>query len=217
MGEFKLDDLFESLNGNFDIQKVHINGIGDYVITAGLTENGVLGKTDVEAKIFDENTITVDMFGFAFYRQFKYKMVTHARVFSLKPKFKITENQGLFLSNSFHFINKKFGYENMCSWLKIKEEKIKLPIKNGKIDFEFMETFIAELKAERIAELEAERIAQLEAYLLASGLKNYILTAEEKQVLDDFEQGKIEFGEFTYKSIFNKIVQGRRLKKMTKL
>lgn len=164
-----------------------------------------MGKTDIEAKIFDENTITVDMFGFAFYRQFKYKMVTHARVFSLKPKFKITENQGLFLSNSFHFINKKFGYENMCSWLKIKKEKIQLPIKNGKIDFEFMETFIAEL--------EAERITELEAYLSVSGLKNYIVTAEEKQVLDDFEQGKIEFGEFTYKSIFNKIVQGRRLKK----
>lgn len=39
------------------------------------------------------------MFGNAFYRQFKYKMVTHARVFSLEPKFKISDRQGLFLSN----------------------------------------------------------------------------------------------------------------------
>ncbi|MFS1517393.1 restriction endonuclease subunit S [Bacillus sp. SCS-151] len=46
-----------------------------------------------------------------------------------------------------------------------------------------------------------------------SGLKDYTLTDEEQQVLDDFKQEKVEFNEFTYKSIFNKIVQGRRLKK----
>ncbi len=162
-GEYTLVGLFDSFNGDFDIQKDHINGIGDYVITAGLTNNGVLGRTDVVAKIFDENTITVDMFGFVFYRQFKYKMVTHARVFSLKPKFEMSKKQGLFLANSLHFLNKKFGYENMCSWEKIKHEKIQLPTKNGKIDFDFMESFIAEL--------EAERIAELEAYLSATGLK----------------------------------------------
>jgi len=44
--------LFEISNGNFDIQKNHINGSGDYVITAGVTKNGVLEKTDFEAKIF---------------------------------------------------------------------------------------------------------------------------------------------------------------------
>jgi hypothetical protein len=31
-----------------------------------------------------------------------------------------------------------------------------------------------------IAELEAERIAELEAYLLATGLKDYTLTAKEQ-------------------------------------
>ena len=204
-GEFKIEELFESSNGNSDLQKEHINGRGNYVITAGITNNGILGKTDINARIFDEKTITIDMFGSVYYRQFKYKMVTHARVFSLKPKFDITENQGLFLSNSFHFIGKKFGYENMCSWAKIKAEKIQLPTKNGKIDFDFMESFIAEL--------EAEHLAELEAYLVATGLKDYILTAQEEQVLEDFKQGKIKFSEFTYENIFNKIVQGRRLKK----
>ncbi len=202
-GEFRIEELFESYNGNFDIQKEHINGKGEYVITAGLTNNGILGKTDVEAKIFDDKTITIDMFGAVFYRQFKYKMVTHARVFSLYPKFEITENQGLFLVNSFHFLNKKFGYENMCSWNKIKSDKIQLPTSNEKLDFEFMENFIAEL--------ENERISKLANYLEVSGLKDYTLTAEEEKVLDRFNN--IEWGEFSYKSIFNKIVQGRRLKK----
>ncbi|GEJ30605.1 restriction endonuclease subunit S [Flavobacterium psychrophilum] len=204
-GDFYLGDLFENNNGDFDIQKKHINGKGEYVITAGVTNSGILGKSDVVAKIFDEKTITIDMFGAVFYRQYKYKMVTHARVFSLKPKFEITEKQGLFLSNSLHFMSKKFGYDNMCSWNKIKVEKIQLPIKKGKIDFEFMETFVAELSAQRVAELSA--------HLKVTGLNNYILTNEEQKVLEDFENGKIVFKEFTFTTIFNKILQGRRLKK----
>lgn len=190
-----MGDLFESFNGNFDIKKEHINGIGNYVITAGLSNNGVLGKTDVEARIFDENTITIDMFGNAFYRQFQYKMVTHARVFSLKPLFEMTQKQGLFLANSFHFLKYGFGYENMCSWAKIENTKISLPTKNGEIDFDFMENFIAQL--------EALRLSQLEAYLLVTGLKDYTLTTAEEQALADFQNGKVQWGEFKIVDLFD--------------
>ncbi|MEE3776715.1 N-6 DNA methylase [Campylobacter sp. CX2-4080-23] len=186
--EFEIKKLFESFNGNFDIKKEHINGLGEYVITAGLGENGILGKTDIKAKIFDENTITIDMFGNAFYRNFKYKMVTHARVFCLKPLFEITPKQGLFIANSFHFLKYKFGYENMCSWAKIKNEKILLPTKNGEIDFDFMENFISELEKEYVCELEAERVRELEAYLKATGLKDYELTQNEKDALAKFDE-----------------------------
>ena len=195
--------MFESANGDFDIQKTHINGLGDYVITAGLSNNGILGKTDIKAKIFNANTITIDMFGNAFYRQFRYKMVTHARVFSLKPNFEITEKQGMFLSSALFFIRHHFGYENMCSWAKIQDIKIILPTKDGAIDFAFMETFIAEL--------EAQRIAELEAYLTITGLKDYTLTEEEEKVLNSLD--KVQWKEYRFADIFNNIQQGRRLKK----
>ena len=65
-GEYKLGELFESSNGDYDIQKEHINGLGEYVITSGLANNGILGKTDVAAKVFQAGTITVDMFGASF-------------------------------------------------------------------------------------------------------------------------------------------------------
>lgn len=185
--------MFTSSNGDFDIQKSHINGNGSYVITAGLTNNGILGKTDVDAKIFDKNTITVDMFGAVFYRPFQYKMVTHARVFSLKPNFKISERQGLFISNSFHFLNKIYGYENMCSWEKIKSKKVKLPIKNSKINYDFMEGFIADL--------EQARITELEAYLLATGLKDYTLTDEEQRILNEYQN--LKFSGFDIVDIFD--------------
>ena len=107
--------------------------------------------------------------------------------------------------------SKKYDYGNKFNRDSMNNTKIQLPTKNGQIDFDFMEKFIAELEAERIAELEAERIAELEAYLLATELKDYNLTEKEKMALEQFESGN--FKEFTYNNIFNKIVQGRRLKK----
>ncbi|MFP6105163.1 restriction endonuclease subunit S [Helicobacter pylori] len=192
-GEFRLGDLFEASNGDFDIQKRHINHKGEFVITAGLSNNGVLGQSDIKAKVFESHTITIDMFGCAFYRSFPYKMVTHARVFSLKPKFKINHKIGLFLSTLFFGYPKKFGYENMCSWAKIKNDKVILPLKPTAktqtledIDFDFMETFIAELEQCRLAELEQCRLAELEAYLKATGLENTTLSNEEENALNVF-------------------------------
>ncbi|MDU9720133.1 restriction endonuclease subunit S [Helicobacter pylori] len=192
-GEFRLGDLFEASNGDFDIQKRHINHKGEFVITAGLSNNGVLGQSDIKAKVFESHTITIDMFGCAFYRSFPYKMVTHARVFSLKPKFEINHKIGLFLSTLFFGYPKKFGYENMCSWVKIKNDKVILPLKptaNAQtlddIDFHFMEKFIAELEQCRLAELEQCRLAELEAYLKATGLSNTTLSSDEENALNVF-------------------------------
>lgn len=112
----------------------------------------------------------------------------------IKPKFSTNEKLlHFFTSTIFKSIKHKFGYENKAGWDKVKQEKIQLPIKNGKIDFEFMESFIAEL--------EAERIAELEAYLLATGLKDYNLTAEEQKALDDFKN--VTFEEFNVIDMFN--------------
>ena len=80
--------------------------------------------------------------------------------------------------------------------------KIQLPTKKGKIDFDFMESFIAEL--------EAEHLAELEAYLSATGLKDYALTAEEQQVLNDFEN--VKWQTFNLEKLFGKSTRGRRLK-----
>ena len=202
--EFELQEFFTSFNGDFDIQKTHINGFGNYVITAGLSNDGILGKSDVKAKIFNEKTITVDMFGNAFYRAFDYKMVTHARVFSLKPNFSITHNQGLFLSSLLYFLKEKFDYNNMCSWIKIKNEKISLPVKPNKdldklaqIDFDFMERFIAEL--------ETTRLVQLDNHLTKAGLKDCTLTDDEWGVLSEFQSNQIKWAEYKMCDLFDKV------------
>ncbi|MGL2904144.1 restriction endonuclease subunit S [Helicobacter pylori] len=167
---FRLGDLFEASNGDFDIQKRHINHKGEFVITAGLSNNGVLGQSDIKAKVFESHTITIDMFGCAFYRSFPYKMVTHARVFSLKPKFEISHKIGLFLSTLFFGYPKKFGYENMCSWVKIKNDKVILPLKPTAntqtledIDFNFMCTLINALMKQTIQGVVQYSSAKIQA------------------------------------------------------
>lgn len=78
-----------------------------------------------------------------------------------------------------------FGYST--SMANVLDIIIQIPIKNSEPDFDFMNTFIAELEADRIAELEAERIAELSAYLKVSGLDNYELSAEELKALQDYD------------------------------
>ena len=167
---FRLGDLFEASNGDFDIQKRHINHRGEFVITAGLSNNGVLGQSDIKAKVFESHTITIDMFGCAFYRSFPYKMVTHARVFSLKPQFEINHKIGLFLSTLFFGYPKKFGYENMCSWAKIKNDKVILPLKPtaktqtlDDVDFHFMHTLINALMKQTIQGVVQYSSAKIQA------------------------------------------------------
>lgn len=87
----------------------------------------------------------------------------------------------------------------------IKNQRLDLPIiNNDVIDFDFIDGFIAEL--------EAERIAELEAYLTVSGLKDYNLTIEEQQALDEFEGHKFLWESYNIKSLFGTSTRGKRLK-----
>ena len=84
--EFEVGGLFDGVSGDTDIKKAHLDGDGYPVITAGVDNLGVAGYSSVMAKILPANTLTVDMFGNCYFRSFEYKMVTHARVFSLSLK-----------------------------------------------------------------------------------------------------------------------------------
>lgn len=191
--EFKIEELFKSSNGNFDIQQCHINNRGNFVVSSGLQNCGIIGKSDVDAKIFEKNTITIDMFGNVFFRDFEYKMVTHARVFSLTYTKKILNiKEGLYLSTLLFFLSEIFSYSKMASWEKIKGYSISLPVtENNEIDYKYMENYISEL--------EEERISELTAYLNVSGLNDYKLTDEDISILNR----KVKFGDFKIEDILN--------------
>lgn len=114
----------------------------------------------------------------------------------------LSRNQKIFIGSLINKLNYG-GYSGYPRKETLKNDVIELPKRNNQMDFEFMDTFIAEL--------EAERIAELSAYLKVSGLDNYELSDEELKALRDYDS--IDFEEFEYQEVFDKIVQGRRLKK----
>ncbi|WP_022934835.1 restriction endonuclease subunit S [Mesomycoplasma bovoculi] len=97
-----------------------------------------------------------------------------------------------FINSCLNKIYSKYNWGNKSGWEKIKQEYIKLPTKDGKIDFKFMEYFIAEL--------EAQHIAELEAYLKVTGLNNYELTNDEKRSIDNFNN--IKWSEYKIGDLF---------------
>ena len=125
----------------------------------------------------------------------------------LVPKvYKFNKKNAQFFLASMNIAFSKFSWGSSRFNVDVlKEQVIMLPTKCDSIDFEFMESFIEEL--------EAERIEELEAYLSVSGLKDTQLTADELSAVNDLISKNIEFKPFCYDVIFDKIVQGRRLKK----
>ena len=199
-GEYKLGDLFEinptkyyKLNNEEIISK---NG-NIPLISNSSTDNGVMGFSNLKAKN-KGNTISCSdttLGGETMFYQ-KNDFIGYSHIQHLVSKFEPFNKAiaSVIISACRVSTSEQYDYGNKFNREAMNKTKIQLPTKNGKIDFKFMESFIAEL--------EVEQIAKLEAYLLASDLKDYTLTAEEQQVLYDFENEKIEFGEFKIGKLF---------------
>lgn len=213
-GDYRLGDFFEvrtvkSIDeGKLNLVDQKQDGLFEFVGRTRIN-NGIKGytrKLHIEPNL--ENVISVTQIGTIVAQLRKEKWYASQNIFSLTPKQNFESLFSLFGVSAVNAAlrgNFSDGYANYPTLERLKNLTVQLPTKNGEIDFAFMESFIAEM--------EAERIAEMEAYLVASGLKNYTLTNKETEVLADFENGNIKWIELTYNSFFNKILQGRRLKK----
>ena len=123
--DFFLKDLFSADKGDVDLQQKDVNGKGQFLINSGVDNLGIKGKTDRPAKIFPANTITIDFWGNAYYRDFEYKLATHNHVFSLSGDIIKNREVGLFLVGTMSLFPKLFSYNNMATWNKLKELKSK--------------------------------------------------------------------------------------------
>ena len=168
----------------------------DYVTRTSLNQ-GILQTTGFvnEENLNEENVWSLGLLQMDFfYRRRKWYAGQFVR--KIIPKFATTENNVKFFSvilNKIKPILLQVLVRNVDETFK--NQVISLPTKNKQIDFEFMDTFIAEL--------EAERIAELSAYLKVSGLDNYELSAEELKALQDYDS--IEWREYRIGSLFSRI------------
>lgn len=91
----------------------------------------------------------------------------------------------LYLTALLQKILQKYNWHDKSGWTKVSQEIISLPVfpkaesKGYQIAFDYMESYI---KA-----LEAERLQELEAYLKVTGLNDYTLSQKEKDALKAFE------------------------------
>ena len=172
------------------------------VYSSDTSNNGIIGYTNREAEfivshenpiylVFGDHTRSLNIVFHSF------NVTDNVKVLSLKDSYSIKIL--LYIISSWQKGVPNLGYSR--HWSIAKKVLFKVPVKNGVIDFAFMENFIAELEAERIAELEAERIAELEAYLSATGLQDYTLTKEEEKALQGFEG--VEFEEFRIEDVLD--------------
>lgn len=177
-------------------------------LTAGIQNQGLNNYVPRDNATILKNVISISAnganTGATFYQSKEFTVLQDAYAIKwIYTDEKLSDNSYIFLTSSIHkTIYGNYEWTNKAGWERKKNDKIKLPTKNGKIDFDFMESFIAEL--------EAERVAELSAYLKVSGYDNYELSDEELDALQKFEM--LEWSSFNLKDLFGQSTRGKRLK-----
>lgn len=143
--EFNVGKLFgKSTRGKRLKAEDRIPGLLPF-ITAGETDEGVSSFIGNNVEIFAKNTITVDMFGSAKYRNFEYGADDHIAVVHTE---KLDKHAAIFVTGAIHKAahNGQFNYGRNFYAKDADELNIMLPVKNGVPNFEYMATVISAVK-----------------------------------------------------------------------
>lgn len=121
-------------------------------VTAGETDEGVSDFIGNEVTIFSENTITIDMFGSAKYRNYKYGADDHVAVVHTN---KLSKFASLFVTSAIHksSYNGQFNYGRNFYAKDADVLSISLPVKNKKPDYNLMEKLISAIQKEVIKDM----------------------------------------------------------------
>ena len=199
-GEYRLGDLFEIENTlSFNTDKL-VPGVDyDYVTRTSLNQGilratGFVNRENINpAGTWSLGLLQMDFF----YRRKPWYAGQFVR--KIIPKIVIKDSAVLFFSTLLNKQKPKLLSVLVRDVDKVfRSTKIQLPTKNGEIDFDFMESFVAEL--------EAQRVAELSAYLKVSGYDNYELSAEERDALRDFSNiGDDNWGTYKVGNLFERV------------
>lgn len=164
-------------------------------------DNGVMGFSELEA-LNKGNSITCSDTTIGtetmFYQEKDF--IGYSHIQHLVPKFEpFNRRIAAFIISSCRIATlKKYDYGHKFNRAAMAKTKIQLPVINSDIDFDFMESFVAEL--------ETQRVAELSAYLKVSGYDNYELSGEELDALRKFENfDNKNWGTYKVETLFEKI------------
>ena len=216
---FPVTDFFEIKKGKRLTKANMVPGDIPFVGSSA-TNNGITAYIGNDTHLHEPGTITVSYngsVGEVFLQDERFWASDDVNVWY--PKQKMTIEVKLYFMAAIKKLSAKYSYTNKWTIDKMRSELVELPVdSDGKPNFNCMQERIVELEQERIAELEQERIAERDAYLVASGLDDYELTVEDKQILSlspesasdeadaseaDFGNGQVRFKKFKIIDVFD--------------
>ena len=196
---YKTNDLPDKPNKDFDLP----------ALTAGIQNQGLNNYVPRENATILKNVISISAnganTGATFYQSKDFTVLQDAYAIKWIYSSKIlSDNQSLFFVSAItKTIYGNYAWTNKAGWERIKDDNISLPTtEKGEIDFDFMESFICEIKE--------ENIRKLSAYLTTTGLSDYTLTESESNALRTIDS--LEWREFKVEKLFGKSTRGKRLK-----
>ncbi|WP_319025455.1 restriction endonuclease subunit S [Acidithiobacillus thiooxidans] len=199
-GEFSFGSLFNKIAQGRRLKKNdQIPGDLPFVMS-GFTNTGVVNYVSNPIERFPANSITVDIFGNTFYRDYAFGAGDDTGIYWNSDK-NYSKSVMLFLAAAMgKSLEGQFDYGKKLRSSQSLNLKTRLPVKDGEPDYDFMEQFVTDFMEQFVTDLEYERITKLEGYLAVAGLKDYTLTAEEQKALDDYHN--LVFDEFNVIDIF---------------
>ena len=179
-------------------------------VMAGVTNTGVVNYVSNPVASFPANSITVDIFGNTFYRNYAFGAGDDTGVY-WNDSISYSKSAMMFFAAAMQkALTGKFSYGKKLRSSQSLNFKMKLPVEDGKINFDFIESFVAELEAHQIVEIEAYQKAELETYLAVCGFDSYELSVEELNALQEYPA--INWKLFNIEKLFGKSTRGKRLK-----
>lgn len=148
-GEFRVGELFDAALSKDDIQpKVIVEG-NTPLVSSGKENNGIIAFIDNKnARLWEANTLTVDMFGKVFYQEQPYYAVSHGRVNILMPRMPMTKHSMQFIGCAIERVTTdKYAFSEMCTGTKLLKDVIMLPKgKTGQPDWAYMEEYMRKVE-----------------------------------------------------------------------
>ncbi|MDO4355742.1 MAG: restriction endonuclease subunit S [Clostridia bacterium] len=214
-GNYKMGELFQRIETNklpYKADELPNRPMGKYTLpclTSSFNNQGLNYFAPRHGATILKNVITIpsnsDVYR-AYYQSRDFTVLSDAYAITwILDDREVTSNQYLFMVMCINKVTDLpiYSYKNkLGGWNVVKNKYIQLPQRNGKIDFDFMESFIAEL--------EAERVAELSAYLTVSGLDNYELSSDEENALKNYQS--LKWDTYNLENLFGKSTRGKRLK-----
>lgn len=164
--EFLVGDLFEAYLSKDDIQPKNFVEGKIPLVSSGKENNGIIAFVeDEKARLWEANTLTIDMFGKVFYQESPYFAVSHGRVNILLLKISMTKGCLQFIGCAIEKVaSQKYAFNEMCTGTKVLKNNIKLPATpDGDPDWAYMESYMANLEAkvaESLTMLQATKDAE---------------------------------------------------------